>query len=57
MNTTTSVQIIPFTAELKVYQNLNVEWLQNFRIEDRGANTLSNPKGEIVLREFIFYAQ
>lgn len=60
MNTTTSVQIIPFTAELREYiKILNVEWLQKyFRIEDRDEVVLSNPEGEIIAKGgFIFYAQ
>jgi ribosomal protein S18 acetylase RimI-like enzyme len=60
MNTTTSVQIIPFTIELREYiKILNVEWLQKyFRIEDRDEIVLSNPENEIIAKGgFIFYAQ
>jgi ribosomal protein S18 acetylase RimI-like enzyme len=60
MNTTTSVQIIPFAVELREYiKILNVEWLQKyFRIEDRDEIVLSNPEDEIIAKGgFIFYAQ
>jgi N-acetylglutamate synthase-like GNAT family acetyltransferase len=60
MNIDKSVQIIPFSPELKEdIKTLNFEWLNKyFRVEPKDERILSNPQGEIIDKGgMIFYAQ
>lgn len=60
MNTQNTVEIIPFTPDLKEHiKILNIEWLEKyFRVEDKDELVLSNPQGEIIDKGgMIFYAK
>jgi ribosomal protein S18 acetylase RimI-like enzyme len=60
MNTPNTVEIIPFSQDLKDHiKILNIEWLQKyFRVEERDKVILSNPKEEIIDKGgLIFYAK
>ncbi|MDR7371517.1 GNAT family N-acetyltransferase [Flavobacterium aquidurense] len=60
MNTQNTVEIIPFTQDLKEHiKTLNIEWLQRyFRVEDKDELVLSNPQEEIIDNGgLIFYAK
>ena len=60
MNIDNSVQIIPFSSELKnEIKTLNLEWLQKyFKVEAKDEQMLSNPQGEIIDKGgMIFYAK
>lgn len=60
MNTQNTVEIIPFSQDLKEHiKILNLEWLiRNFRIEEKDELMLSNPKEEIIDKGgLIFYAR
>ncbi|MGO4771397.1 GNAT family N-acetyltransferase [Flavobacterium sp. W22_SRS_FK3] len=60
MNTQNSVQIIPFSSDLKEpIKTLNIEWLNKyFRVEEKDDLMLSNPQEEIIDKGgMIFYAK
>lgn len=60
MNTQDTVEIIPFSSDLKEHiKTLNIEWLQKyFRVEERDEVVLSNPQEEIIDKGgLIFYAR
>ncbi|WP_291286272.1 GNAT family N-acetyltransferase [Flavobacterium sp.] len=60
MNTQDTVEIIPFSSDLKEHVKiLNIEWLQKyFRVEERDEEVLSNPQEEIIDKGgLIFYAR
>ena len=60
MNTENTVEIIPFSSDLKDYiKILNIEWLQKyFRVEEKDELVLSNPQEEIINKGgTIFYAK
>ncbi|MFH6988123.1 GNAT family N-acetyltransferase [Flavobacterium collinsii] len=60
MNTQNTVEIIPFSSDLKEHiKTLNIEWLQKyFRVEERDEVVLSNPQEEIIDKGgLIFYAR
>ncbi|WP_264523961.1 GNAT family N-acetyltransferase [Flavobacterium sp. N502536] len=60
MNTQDTVEIIPFSSDLKEHVKiLNIEWLQKyFRVEERDEVVLSNPQEEIIDKGgLIFYAR
>jgi len=60
MNTENTVEIIPFSSDLKEHiKTLNIEWLQKyFRVEDQDELVLSNPQEEIIDKGgMIFYAR
>ncbi|MFW0735772.1 GNAT family N-acetyltransferase [Flavobacterium sp. T12S277] len=60
MNTQDTVEIIPFSSDLKEHVKiLNIEWLQKyFRVEERDQVVLSNPQEEIIDKGgLIFYAR
>jgi ribosomal protein S18 acetylase RimI-like enzyme len=60
MNLENTVEIIPFSSDLKVHvKTLNIEWLQKyFRVEERDEYVLSNPQEEIIDKGgLIFYAK
>ena len=60
MNTENTVEIIPFSSNLKEHiKTLNIEWLQKyFRVEDQDELVLSNPQEEIIDKGgMIFYAR
>ena len=60
MNIDNSVQIIPFSPELKnEIKTLNLEWLQKyFKVEAKDEQILSDPQGEIIDKGgMIFYAK
>ncbi|GIQ59628.1 hypothetical protein Flavo103_27640 [Flavobacterium collinsii] len=60
MNTQETVEIIPFSSDLKEHiKTLNIEWLQKyFRVEERDEMVLSNPQEEIIDKGgLIFYAR
>lgn len=60
MNTQETVEIIPFSSDLKEHiKTLNIEWLQKyFRVEERDEVVLSNPQEEIIDKGgLIFYAR
>jgi ribosomal protein S18 acetylase RimI-like enzyme len=58
MNTQNTVEIIPFSPDLKEpIKTLNIEWLTKyFRVEDKDELVLSNPQEEIIDKGgLIFY--
>ena len=60
MNTQNTVEIIPFSLDLKEpIKTLNIEWLEKyFRIEEKDELVLSNPQEEIIDKGgMIFYAK
>ncbi len=60
MNTQNTVEIIPFSQDLKDHiKTLNIEWLQKyFRVEEKDKIVLSNPQEEIIDKcGLIFYAK
>jgi ribosomal protein S18 acetylase RimI-like enzyme len=60
MNTQNTVEIIPFSQDLKDHiKTLNIEWLQKyFRVEEKDEIVLSNPQEEIIDKGgLIFYAK
>ena len=60
MNTQNTVEIIPFSSDLKdPIKTLNIEWLQKyFRIEEKDEIVLSNPQEEIIDKGgMIYYAK
>jgi N-acetylglutamate synthase-like GNAT family acetyltransferase len=60
MNQEVTVEIIPFSPELKEYiKILNLEWLTKyFRVEEKDELVLSNPQEEIIEKGgMIFYAK
>ena len=60
MNTQNTVEIIPFSPDLKEYiKTLNLEWLiKYFRVEEKDDLVLSNPQEEIIDKGgLIFYAK
>lgn len=60
MNTQNTVEIIPFSPDLKEHiKTLNIQWLQKyFRVEDNDHLVLSNPQEEIIDKGgMIFYAK
>jgi len=60
MNTQNTVEIIPFSPDLKEHiKTLNIEWLQKyFRVEEKDEIVLSNPQEEIIDKGgLIFYAK
>jgi len=60
MNTQNTVEIIPFSPDLKEYiKTLNLEWLiKYFRVEEKDDLILSNPQEEIIDKGgLIFYAK
>ena len=60
MNIDNSVQIIPFSADLKTeIKTLNLEWLKkHFKVEANDELVLSDPQGEIIDKGgMIFYAK
>lgn len=60
MNTQNTVEIIPFSPDLKEHiKTLNTEWLQKyFRVEEKDELVLSNPQEEIIDKGgMIFYAK
>jgi N-acetylglutamate synthase-like GNAT family acetyltransferase len=60
MDTQNTVEIIPFSSELKEpIKTLNLEWLKKyFRVEDKDELVLSNPQEEIIDKGgMIFYAK
>ena len=60
MNTQNTVEIIPFSPDLKDHiKTLNIEWITKyFRVEDKDELVLSNPQEEIIDKGgMIFYAK
>lgn len=60
MNTSDTVEIIPFTPDLKDHiKTLNIAWLTKyFRVEEKDELVLSNPQEEIIDKGgMIFYAK
>ena len=60
MNLENTVEIIPFTTELKEHiKTLNLEWLRKyFKVEPKDEIVLSNPQVEIIDKGgMIFYAK
>ncbi len=60
MNTQNTVEIIPFSPDLKEHiKTLNIEWLQKyFKVEEKDELVLSNPQEEIIDKGgMIFYAR
>lgn len=60
MNTNNTVEIIPFSSDLKEQiKILNIAWLQKyFKVEEKDELTLSNPQEEIIDKGgMIFYAK
>jgi N-acetylglutamate synthase-like GNAT family acetyltransferase len=60
MNTQNTVEIIPFSSDLKEHiKTLNIEWLKKyFRVEERDEIVLSNPQEEIIDKGgLIYYAR
>jgi ribosomal protein S18 acetylase RimI-like enzyme len=60
MNTQKTVEIIPFSSDLKEHiKTLNIAWLERyFKVEEKDKLTLSNPQEEIIDKGgMIFYAR
>lgn len=60
MNTENTVEIIPFSSDLKEpIKTLNMEWLKkHFKVEPKDVIMLSDPQGEIIDKGgMIFYAK
>ncbi len=60
MNTQNTVEIIPFSSNLKEHiKTLNIAWLEKyFKVEEKDKLTLSNPQEEIIDKGgMIFYAK
>jgi len=59
MNTQNTVEIIPFSSDLKEHVKiLNIEWLQKyFRVEERDEYVLSNRKKKLLTKADLFFTQ